>query len=165
MFSKFKDAEFRKDAEGRDLYFPWVAFGPGYILESEDQRKSLQKYCAFRNAIVLPLAIFGFTRPSWSISIIIGFAVFEFCYVKVRTRNLVKSNERISLKDSTVENAKGLSWPLLILVVLGFASATALPLYMMHNDQMGVQDGWMAATFFGLITLLGVYQIFLKANR
>ena len=36
------DGQFKKDSQGRDLFFPYGAFGLGFIFESESQRHQIR---------------------------------------------------------------------------------------------------------------------------
>jgi Ca2+/Na+ antiporter len=126
-FDALSSACFKTAQDGRRLFFPWGVLGRGYVIESEQDSKRIEHEIKIFMIVSLILVIgfgqFGFYLQSFVVAaLLIGVYVVRAWYL---LRRLQRSDERLSLKESTASQARAHSalslWLLEIssLVMLG----------------------------------------------
>jgi hypothetical protein len=107
-FDALSSTCFKTAQDGRKLFFPWGVLGRGYVIESEQASKRIAHEIKIFMIVSLILVIgfgeFGFYQQSFVVAaLLIGAYAVRAWYL---IRRLPRSDERLSLKESTAAQAR-----------------------------------------------------------
>ncbi len=116
-FEGMTQAAFNKDVQGRDLYFPNGKLGRGYVMETEGEYKEFAAFHKKRLVvmIVLPLLLVAL-RISYTIIIpvFVVLALGDYLITRNKTKNLVRTDIKFSIKEASERSTKAFGLPVLI---------------------------------------------------
>ena len=162
-FDFLADAAFSKGASGNTLYYPWRAFGSGFIIESEETHEQIRKfykkmYMVMLVGIVTSQMALGF----WPSAALLPFCgVWYYFAVKKITKELPRTTEKFRFAESLKNPAKSLNWPTLILLEvfsIGFV-AGGIWLLQSGRDQLFL---FASIGLFGFCGVVFGYMIWVK---
>jgi hypothetical protein len=116
------DSSFKKDAEGRTVFYPWGTLGSGYIVETGDLRNQIRSLYKTVLIVLIPTTVlFQITVGWWLNLVLVPFCVIG-CYFWVRnlTKGLPKSTEKLTTAEAYKNSAR--SYNLTLLIGLEFLS-------------------------------------------
>ena len=107
-FDALSSASFKTSHDGRRLFFPWGVLGRGYVIEYEQDAKRIEQEIKIFMIVALILII-GFGEVGSYLQSFVVAALLTGVYT-VRAwyliRRLQRSDERLSLKESTASQAR-----------------------------------------------------------
>lgn len=169
-FDGLTAASFKKDAEGRDLFFLWGKLGKGRVIPSETEGAWVRRYLklyyiAVLVAIVPMLMISGEPlQGRWllTLGIFLLLALASLIPLWSRTRAWAMAGERLSYGEVVSASAKAHGIvSLSVLIVLSILMAAGSLLVALYTD--GTVAGTLGVLFFG--GCLGVFIWMLRARR
>lgn len=162
---------FKRDSQGRDLYFFWGKFGKGRVIPSEADGASVRTYlknyyiCVL--VLIVPIVVFGrseaFTAP-WFLMLggLIVAASLGLMPLYMRIRNWEIADERMTLAEAYSASAKAHGkGSMLFLVVLSSLLVACGLFVLVATDAKLV--GALCVLFFG--ACLAVFVYMLRASR
>ncbi len=102
-FDGLTDVLFKKDEKGNTIFYPWGILGKGYVIP-DDKKDGFRLIIKRLLLISVPLAItFSMFMSLPRFFLIIVPLYFFICaiWLKVNTRGLAKSSEKLNLVDTT----------------------------------------------------------------
>jgi hypothetical protein len=120
-FDALVSSSFKVAQDGHRLFFPWGTLGRGYVIDSEEDFRRLERlikmFMVVSLILVIGLSSFGSYLQSFVVAVpLIGFYAVWARYL---TRRLQPSNERLSLKESIASQARAHSARSLWLLEIG----------------------------------------------
>jgi len=108
FFDALTTGAFKTTQDGRWLFFPWGTLGRGYVIVSEQDYKRLQKQMKAYIVVSLVLMMGGVVLQSYLIAFgsLIIFTAFYPVWASYLVRNLQPSEERLSLQESLISQAR-----------------------------------------------------------
>ncbi len=157
------NAYIKKDASGNTLFFPWGVLGSGYIIESEKDTSTLQLAITIMTVkgIVIGTALSHFFETWHAAVAFLIFLVVYYLGVKIGTKNLKKSPEKLRLTESY---SKSLSVPFLIFFALASFIFVAIGFLMVQSEGDRLV-GLAAIGMFGLSCVAFSYMIYSKFRK
>ena len=152
------DQRIKKDASGDTLYYPWIIFGSGFILNSkniENQIRKLHKILMIYSLINLPFIVFCLDRgiiifcAYLSIYLFVYYICFYFTVRKI-TKGLQKTKEKIKLFEAYRYQAQSLSLSILVLWEILFIGAAASIVWILLFNKDAPPPFSFASIFFWL---------------
>jgi hypothetical protein len=172
-FDGLTNASFRKDAQGRDLFYPYGTHGRGRIIpdaETADRlRASIKRlYILLLAAIPLLIAIVRMAHDSvlYLLLLVLAVTALTAGYVRYLTRGLPYSEERLTYRESLRNSLRGYSR--LNLVLLAIVSALFVALGAFILSLAPAENLWLALlliVFFGLCLLAFLGALILKLRQ
>ncbi len=159
----------KKDALGRSLYFPSRIFGPGYVVETEEQKRCIiDGYIHTADvfiaaALIVPL-IFSFLGMPLNFGVVAAAALIGLLAFPLRAmryvRDMEKTSESPTLREAHKATAKSTSWRMLIFMevvaILLLCGRVFILIQSWSWDQFAIAVG------LGIGVLVFGYQILLK---
>jgi hypothetical protein len=113
-FDALAAGAFKRDGEGRSLFFPWGSIGAGYVIHGEADRErvhgALVRMHQAAHAAIVPL----FLAPLWLPFALLPPSFLAYAaWVRSVTSRWEQSPERLSLDESLVNQARLLPRPVL----------------------------------------------------
>jgi hypothetical protein len=110
-FDALTATAFKTTQDGRRLFFPWGTSGRGYVIVAEQDYKRLQKQMKTYIVVSLVLMMGGIVLQSYLIAFgsLIIFTAFYPVWASYLVRNLQPSQERLSLEESLISQARARS--------------------------------------------------------
>jgi hypothetical protein len=120
-FDALAAASFKTAQDGRRLFFPWGVLGRGYVIESEQDSKRLEReikiFMIVSLIVVVGLGSLGSYLQSFVIAaLLMGLYAVRAWYL---IRRLQRPDERLSLKESSALQARAHSATSLWLLEIG----------------------------------------------
>ena len=153
---------FKKDAQGRDLFFIWGKFGKGRVVPSEADGAAVRSYlknyyiCLIVGIVPIVMLAGKSFEPRWfmAIGIFMVLALAALVPLFVRTRQWAVADERLTYRESMAASAQahgaGSLWLLVVVSALFVAGGLFLVL---KSDSILI--GALMVLFFG--ACLGVF--------
>jgi heme/copper-type cytochrome/quinol oxidase subunit 4 len=169
-FDGLTASSFKKDAEGRDLFFIWGKLGKGRVVPTEADgawvRQYLKNFYIVVIVAVVPMVLLGGEAfsPRWllTIAIFMALALAALVPLWLRTREWPMAGERLTYRESMSASAKAHGMvSLSILVVLGIVLVAGSVFVLLYTDETLV--GAFGVVFFG--ACLGLFLWMLRARR
>jgi hypothetical protein len=169
-FDGLTAASFKKDAQGRDLFFVWGKFGRGRVVPSEADAASVRAYltsyyiCVLVGIVPMLMLAGEAGEPRWflAIGIFMVLALAGLVPLFLRTRHWAVADERLSYREAMSASAAAhgaLSlWLLIVLSALFVAGGLFL---LLVTDATLI--GLLCVVFFG--GCLGVFIWMLIVRR
>jgi hypothetical protein len=169
-FDGLTAGSFKKDAEGRELFFFWGKFGKGRVIPAPEDGAYARNYLKIFYICLLlgvvPLVLFAGEAFSaqWLtvMAVFMGAALIGLAPLWLRTRTWQLSDERITIRESMTASARGHGIvSLTILVILGFLLVVSSLFVLIYTD--GKVVGLLGTIFFG--ACLVVFLFMLRARK
>jgi hypothetical protein len=169
-FDGLTAAAFKKDAEGRDLFFIWGKFGKGRVIPSAEDgdwvRSYLKNYYICVLVGIVPMVMMSGEpfQPRWLafICIFLVLALGGLIPLWRRTRQWPLAGERLTYREAMSASAKAHGTvSLWFLIALGIVMVLGSLLVLLYTD--GTVVGGLGVIFFG--TCLGLFIWMLCARR
>ena len=164
-FDGLAAASFKRDREGRPLFFPWGVLGRGYELPDEGEhqrvRKVLIRICqaALLLAVLLPIT----TRLWVPAALALPFLGLYFVWVRRTTRGLRPSPERLTFGEAHENQARHMSRWLLWVLLASSGLFVAAGVFLMVADPRARLASLPGILFFGFCSF--VFVRMLRAKR
>jgi hypothetical protein len=142
-----------KTAEGgRKLFFPWGILGRGYVVESESDYAQLRHRIKAYKIVTLVLIIGSPSLVSYYavFSIALVLTAFYVAWMLILLRKLRRSDERLSLQESTAMQARAHGAIVLWLAEVGAIVFVGLGVFIWIVDPGQWVVALAAILFFGL---------------
>ncbi len=165
FFDAVTNPSFKKDDQGRDVYYPWGNLGKGYIADTPEKYQTLYSF----QRKMMKYSMIGFFGTMLLIGPIIPMMALPFYLLwlwratKSRTKDLRVSGEKIRLKEIQTTTAKGLPmWALVSIVVFSFL-LFVLGFGMLFTE-VSVQSSLITMAFSGFLVFAYIRMIRLKRS-
>jgi hypothetical protein len=165
-FDALASSSFKIAQDGRRLFFPCGVLGRGYVIDSEQDFKRLERQIKiFMMASLILIIGFG-TLGSYLQSLIIVALLMGFYAIWAwhLTRRLQRSDERLSLKESTASQARAHSAVSLWLLEIGSLALVGGGILMFFVDPESRLVAFACIVFFGSCAALFAIQL-VQRNR
>ncbi len=169
-FDGLTAAAFKKDAQGRDLFFIWGKFGKGRVVPTEADGVSVRSYlknyyiCLIVGIVPMILLAGNAFEPQWflAIGIFMVLALAALTPLFLRTRQWAVADERLTYREamSASATAHGAA-TLWFLIVLGAIFVAGGLFLLLATDAKLI--GLLCVLFFG--ACLGVFIWMLVMRR
>lgn len=169
-FDGLTAASFKRDAEGREVFFIWGKFGTGRIIPSEADGAWIRRYLKIYYICVLvgilPMLMAGGEafQPRWLLTVII-FALLALAALVplwMRTRAWLVAGERLTYGEAISASARAHGVvSLSILTVLSLLMVVGSMFVALYADQILI--GTLGVILFG--ACLGLFIWMLRARR
>ena len=169
-FDGLTAGSFKKDAEGRELFFFWGKFGKGRVIPAPEDGAYARNYLKiFYICLLLGVVPLGaLCRRSVLGAVahrhgcVHGRRLDRTCASMAATRTWQLSDERITIRESMTASARGHGIvSLTILVILGFLLVVSSLFVLIYTD--GKVVGLLGTIFFG--ACLVVFLFMLRARK
>jgi hypothetical protein len=172
-FDGLTNASFRKDGQGRDVFYPYGIYGRGRIVPDAEAaarlRESIKRlYILFMAALPLLIVIVRLADISLAyllLLILAGIAIVTG-YVRRMTRGLPYSDERLTYRESVQNSLRGHSKHGLVLLAIVSAVFVVLGVFILSLDPAA--NLWLALAlilFFGLCLAVFLVMVILKSRQ
>ena len=156
-FDGLANSAFKKDAEGRDLFYPNGIFGKGRVLPDAETAAMLRaKLVNFYKLMMLggiPLMVVLVNIPGGiPVVIVVGVAIGigSWIYFRRLTRPFPTTDERMTYAEANRSAARGHSYVgLIVLSVIGFLFVVAGVFLILVGDSEAQWIGIGSVVFFG----------------
>lgn len=163
FFGAIADSYFKKSSEGKIIFYPWGVIGSGYIIPTEERtaqlKKSFKRLCVF-SLLFVYLVLFLGKAFGWPVGL--GFMLlYTFGYyigVQAVTRNLVKTDEKLTVGEFYSNQSKGLSYINIGLLGLGCLGFVLAGIWGIIQGK-GFWVGLASILFFGFGFLKFLFQL------
>lgn len=168
-FDGLTAAAFKKDAQGRDLFFIWGKFGRGRIVPTEADGAAVRSYlknyyiCVLV-AIVPMLMVAGPSfEPRWflAIGIFMALALAGLAPLFLRTRQWAVADERMTYREAMSASAAAHGAVTLWLLAAVAALFVAGGLFLMLRTD-AVLIGLMCVVFFGACLGIFIWMLIMR---
>ncbi|MEN6620314.1 MAG: hypothetical protein ABFD50_02030 [Smithella sp.] len=165
-FDGLTDACFKTNMQGTTLFYKWGVLGKGYILPSIEKKDEIRKFVKLYYMVSLPTIIGAgaFINWLWAMLLVIPFFIWFQIKISSLTKGLAISNEKLTLKESYTNSAKGHNkttlWLLLIFSILMFLGG--LFMLLIARDFKGQILGISFIIMFGTCSAVFIYMLKMK---
>ncbi len=161
FFDALTRGTFKTGQDGRKLFFPWGVLGRGYIIDNEQdyQRLRWQIKAYMIVSLVLIIGVGSFVSNLVSVAItglLIGFYLIWMLFL---LGHLNRSNEKMSLRESTAFQAQAHSLVVLWLLEMSAISLVGVGIVLVVIDPDDRLVGLASLVFFGLCTAKITYML------
>jgi len=106
-FDGIANMYFKKDAEGKTVFYPWGVIGEGYKLTDDAAETKIRSFVKQHYAISLPVVVIA-VNVNWGWLFVAAGALYGWYYLRVRALldGSSVSKEKLSLKESYFNSAK-----------------------------------------------------------
>jgi hypothetical protein len=165
-FDALASSSFKIAQDGRRLFFPYGVLGRGYVIDSEQDFKRLERQIKIFMIVSLIVLIGFCSLGSYLQSIVIAAVLIGFHAVWAwhLTRRLQRSDERLSLKESTASQARAHSALSLWLLEIGSLALVCSGILMFFIDPENRLVAFACIAFFGICTAFFALQL-VQRNR
>ena len=165
-FDGLTAAAFKKDTQGRDLFFIWGKFGKGRVVPTEADgaavRNYLKNYYICLIVGIVPMIMFAgkALEPRWflAIGIFMVLALAALVPLFLRTRQWAMADERLTYREAMAARSTGSLWFLAVLSWLFVAGGLIL---LLATDAVWI--GLVCTLFSG--ACLGIFVWLLIMRR
>jgi hypothetical protein len=172
-FDGLTNASFRKDSQGRDVFYPYGIYGRGRIVPDAETaqrlRSSIKRLYILLMAILPPaIVIIRLAQLSlvYLLLLVLAGAAISTGYVRRLARGMPYSDERLTYRESLQNALRGYSRLSLVLLAILSAVFVALGVFILSLDP--AENLWLALVlilFFGLGLLVFLGMLFLKSRQ
>ncbi|MGH6880998.1 MAG: hypothetical protein ACREFM_08765 [Hypericibacter sp.] len=172
-FDGLTNASFRKDAQGRDVFYPYGTHGRGRIITdaetAERLRRSIKRLYILLLAIIpLLIAIVRLAHDSviYLVLLVLAVTALTAGYVQQLTRGLPYSEERLTYRESLQNSLRGhskLGLVFLAVVSAGFVALGGFILALAPAENLAL--ALVLIVFFGLCLLVFLGALILKSRQ
>jgi len=164
-FDRQSAALFKKDAEGRDLFFIWGNLGRGRVIPTEADGVAVRRYLKYHGICmivgVVPMVVLAGKplEPRWyiTIGIFISLALAAFLPLVIRTERWEIADERLTYREAMAGRGTVSLWFLTALSALFLAGGLFL-LIATDAAWIGVLCTLFAWACFGVLVWLLVMR-------
>jgi hypothetical protein len=166
-FDALTSGAFKTARDGRRLFFPWGAFGRGYIIPTEQDYERLRRQIKVYMIVTLVLVIGASALQTYVVAGIITalLIVFYLAWAGYLLRGLPPSDETMSMEESMTTQAVTHSAAFLWAGAIGSCVFVAAGILMLVFEP----DQWLIAlastVFFGLCAVVIVRMLILRSRR
>ena len=145
------------------VFHKWGVLGKGYIIPSADKKDEIRKFLKLYYMVSLPIMIGVGAFRNWLLVVILAISFLIWFLIKISslTKGLAISNEKLTLKESYTNSAKGHNkttlWLLLIFSVLFVIGG--LMMLLTAKDLTGQLIGAGGLIFFGLCSAVYIFML------
>jgi hypothetical protein len=174
-FDGLTNASFRKDSQGRDVFYPYGIYGRGRIVPDAEAaarlRESIKRLYIVCMAALPPLIVVvrlaHISLAYLLLLVLVGIAIVVG-YVRHLTRGLPYSEERLTYRESLQNSLRGHSKLGLVLLAIVSAGFVALGVFILSLDP--AENFWLALVLilffgFGLLVFLGMLLLKLRQEQ
>jgi hypothetical protein len=164
-FDGLVDASFKKDSQGKDLFFPWGVLAKGYVLETAEKKNQIRKvlkntYMFMFPIIILVQVVFG---VKLNLILLVIFMAWFLWWIGNVTKGLAKSTETMKMSEAYKNSAKSHNlWILVLLELTSFMFVAVSVFILIYGNAPLI--GWTGIIFFGLCTAAIGYMIASKIS-
>jgi hypothetical protein len=165
-FDGLTNASFKTDAQGITLFYKWGVLGKGYIIPSADKKNEIHKFLKLYYMVSLPIIIGVGAFINWLLAALLVIPFFIWFQIKISslTKGLTISHEKLTLKESYTNSAKGHNkttlWLLLVFSIL--MSLGGLFILLIARDFKGQMLGAGCVIMFGACSAAFIYMLKMK---
>ena len=168
-FNGLTAASFKKDAEGRDLFFLWGKLGKGRVIPSEADGAWIRRYLKIYYVCVLvaivPMLMLGGEpfEPRWllTLAVFMLLAVAALVPLWTRTRAWPIAGERLAYGEAISASAKAHgAVSLSMMIALSGLMAIGSLLVLIYTD--GTTVGALGFVFFGACLALSIRMLAMR---
>jgi Ca2+/Na+ antiporter len=148
-FNALVSGYFKTAADGGKLFFPWGVYGRGYIIPSEQDYEQLHRQLKISMIAVLALIFCFVTVRLYVFSFVVATlaTIFYVAWASYLTRGLRPSDERMSLRENMVTQARTHNATTLWLMEVASLAFMAFGLVMLFASP----DKWLVALFVTIL--------------
>jgi hypothetical protein len=172
-FDGLTNASFRKDAQGRDVFYPHGVFGRGRIIPDAETalrlRRSMKRFYIALLVVFLPvIVVANLMHVSFVALVLLALAAMavSVAYVLHLARGLPFSDERLTYKESLQNSARGHNKVGLILLAILSALFVALGVFILSLDP--AENLWLGLAcilLFGFCLIMFLRMLIAKARQ
>ncbi len=147
------------------VFFPWGTLGHGYTIPNEEEYRAIRSFVRRYLLVSLPLVVLVGLFVGWLFSFLLlpAFGLFYVLKVRVLTRHLGKSSERLTLRQSYRTQAASHSGWMLWLLEVASALFVIIGVVILIANPQDWLIGLASIVFFGLCAVAIGYMI--RAKR
>jgi hypothetical protein len=172
-FDGLTNASFRKDSQGRDVFYPYGIYGRGRIIRDAEAaarlRASIKRFYILLMALLPPLIVIvrlAHVSLVYLALLVLAGTAISAGYVRRLTRGLPYSEERLTYRESLQNSLRGHSKLGLVLLAIVSAVFVALGIFILSLDpaaNLGL--ALVQILFFGLCLLVFLAMVILKSRQ
>ena len=162
-FDALTESSFKTAQDGTRLFFPWGIMGSGYRLATEQDylriRQQIKAFMIISFVLIIPLVMLV---GAAAFAILVPLMGFYFVWMRYALRNLVRSDEQLSLRESMTSQARRHNPALLRFLQIAsivFVVGGAIMLLSAPGKQL---IGFLSILFFGLCAVMITRMIALR---
>ncbi|MFC4271641.1 hypothetical protein GQF03_17245 [Sneathiella chungangensis] len=112
ILDSYVDPFFKKDGDGRTLYFPWGNSGSAYVIDSDETERKIRNfvkltYLALFLAAMACMILFG---GWWGLAIGPIYVIWFILGIRKLTKGLPRSSEKLNVSDMRIKQAQSIGW-------------------------------------------------------
>jgi hypothetical protein len=163
---------FKKDAQGRDLFFIWGKFGKGRVVPSEADGAAVRNYlknyyiCLIVGIVPMIMLAGKSFEPRWfmAIGIFMVLALAALVPLFLRTRHWAVADERMSYREAMSASAAAHgAVTLWLLIVLGALFVAGGLFLLVATDAKLI--GLLCVLFFGACLGIFIWMLIMRGRR
>lgn len=165
-FDGLVDGLFKKDSQGRSLFYPWGILGYGFIVETEAQHIQIRSHIKKIYVATLPaIIIIQITFGIWlNLILLPAFYIWYYFTIKKISHNLEKATEVLKISEAYKNSSESHDLPMLILGEVFSIGFIVAGLWMLANDKKPF-IGFLSVCFFGFGAITFGYMILTKVRN
>lgn len=119
-FDGLAASSFKTNKEGQVIFYPWGKMGKGHIVPTEEKQAQLRQLVKLQYMVAFPLILVVQIALGWQYSLVLlpVLSVWYYFSVKKHLKDLPKTDEKITVKESVASSVKAYDnvtlWILLI---------------------------------------------------
>jgi hypothetical protein len=162
-FDAIASSSFKETKSGRMAFYPWGRFGKGYETQTEAQYQALKRFVIRYYVAMVPLGIAAGVFRLWiAIALLLPVSILIYVLaVRTLTRDLPRTDEKITMKDSYEAQARRHSpavlWAMLIVSLLFVAGGVVL-----ISGPGELLAGLLAIVFFGACAAVFAWMLLVR---
>jgi hypothetical protein len=167
-FEGLTNASFKKDQEGKTIFFPWGVLGKGRILPDEPTETRVRAFLSRYYKVSLPtvIGVGVIVGWAWSFLLIPIFGAWFYFGSKSLVSHCPYSEDKLTLKEGYTNSAAGHNkvtlWVLFSSSVLFLLAGIFIASVATSTSQMAM--GLLSAIFFGACSVAIGYMLKVKRN-
>lgn len=164
-FDGLADASFKKDSNGKDVFYAWGVLGKGRVLPDEATKAKLRKFVIRYYQIMLPIAILLGIFRLWlpALLVLTALTLGFYFYVNQLTKNCPICTEKLTLKESYRNSANSHNTLMLWLMLVASLLFVVGGMWMFIKGRLFLGLG--SVVFFGLCSAAFILMIKVKRNK
>jgi hypothetical protein len=167
-FKGLAAGNFHKDADGRNLFFPYGVFARGRVLPDEHLERRVRAFVTRYHVISLVgIVVFvSFFRWIWLVPFVAFLAVWYYVEARVLVGGCAYSADKLSLRDSVANSAAAHNAVTLWLMLAGSLLFVATGAYMAFQSAEPVDRafGIGGAIFFAIGGAIAAWMLKLRSS-
>jgi hypothetical protein len=162
FFDGLTDASFKKGANNENLFFPNGIFGSGYVLKDDAHKNRIQHTMNKGFMVMFSLFIIQAIFVNWiAYPLIAVFVVWHFYWVRMVTKKLPKSSEKLKYSECLYSSAKSTHLIFLILLeIISLGAVFASIQILLRGEEILIS--LLGIRLFGVGGITFGYEIYLK---